>query len=44
MIFLNQDKNLMALLTILYKERNKWIQMADLAAVIENRSQLHSFY
>lgn len=34
MLFLNQDKNLMALLTILYKERNKWIQMADLAAVI----------
>lgn len=24
----------MALLTILYKERNKWIQMADLAALI----------
>lgn len=34
MLFLNQDKNLMALLTILYKERNKWIQLADLAAVI----------
>lgn len=34
MLFLNQDKNLMALLTILYKERNKWIQMADLAALI----------
>ena len=34
MLFLNQDKNLMALLTILYKERNKWIQLGDLAAVI----------
>lgn len=34
MLFLNQDKNLMALLTILYKEQNKWIQLGDLAAVI----------
>lgn len=34
MLILNQEKNLMDLLTILYKAQNKWIQLADLAVVI----------